>query len=128
MQQRAVSLPAEHTSMQLDVSAIDPAAVDPTAATAAAALAALHSSAALAATDVGQLHAALRGLRRVTTTLIRAILLPCIPSILLWRCPARLVSSGSTQGLRRQACLRGVRQTARRLQGEAVRQGSRQDL
>jgi hypothetical protein len=57
MQQSAMSLPAEHTSMQLDVSAIDTAAVDPAAATAAAALAGLSAEMMAAAADVGQSEA-----------------------------------------------------------------------
>jgi hypothetical protein len=55
-----MSLPAEHTSMQLDVSAIDTAAVDPAAATAAAALANLVVAAAAAAAVAGQSEAWMR--------------------------------------------------------------------
>ena len=49
--------PAEHTSMQLEGSAIDAAAVDPAAATAAAALAGLSAEMMAAAADVGQSEA-----------------------------------------------------------------------
>lgn len=55
MSHAALTQPAEHTSMQLEESSIDPTAVDPTIAAAAATLVALPQPATAAA--AGELYA-----------------------------------------------------------------------
>jgi hypothetical protein len=88
MQQSAVSLPVEHTSMQIDDTAIDTAAVDPAAATAAAALAGLATESAAAVAAAGQLHAWMVTWIPLDTSTAYTIGCSCVLCVLSCRCPA----------------------------------------
>ena len=76
----------------------------------------------------GSASACTTGLLLSATAVSLTVPCLCVLCVLLDRNFARLASSGSTSGLRRQAGMRGVRQTARGLQGEAVQERHRPHL
>ena len=128
MAQHTPPQPDEHINLELEDSAIDDTGAQSAAAAAAAALVALPQPPAAAAADAGQSHAVMAALPPLTTAATHTIQCPCVLRMLLCRYHAGATWRRPAQGLGRPAGLRGLRQAAQSLQGQAAQQRGGQDL